>query len=483
MSEGVPPSKSAVAVAAPKTLRYEQDAGLPVAIEARSNRRTFYPTNGDSFSPTGTNVIRLTLNSQSFVDFSHSYLQFTFRNDAANARTLGLDMGVPFFSRLQIMSGGQELEDIQEYSRLYAMLLAAQGSDLTVNERSLTEAVKVGAHGRQLVTANGAGGTYQLRRQDQADHSADLITAINGQNPDLHNANDQVANTHERTFNIPLVSGIFNVEKYFPLLLTEQGLDVYLTLNPAVDVGVWSGANPNTYEINNVKYIAHEVNLDDSFVNQMKASMGATGGVLSMSSTTYRYYQDQKPATSTGTHTSNISCRVKSLKGLLVRPQHAAMTNSVTNYAISTGQMMGINEVQFRVGSVLYPQAPITFSDNNRGEAYNEIRKCFGTIGSYAHGTMLNSVTYQRNADERNTAIGLTASVKSLFMYAYDFETFAKSATESGLNVADNALPVVMECKLNGSANQADQQARIDMFAMCDCIIYIDSLGRVSTRI
>jgi hypothetical protein len=68
-------------------------------------------------------------------------------------------------------------------------------------------------------------------------------------------------------------------------------------------------------------------------------------------------------------------------------------------------------------------------------------------------------------------------------MYAYDFETFAKSATESGLNVADNALPVVMECKLNGQVNQADQQARIDMFAMCDCIIYIDSLGRVSTRI
>ena len=122
-------SKSAVPVAAPRTLRYEQDAGLPVAIEARSNRRSFWPANGDKFSPDATNVIRMTINSNSFLDFSHSYLQFLVTNKDAN-RTLTPDLGVPFFSRLQIMSGGQELEDIQEWSRLYATLLAAQGSRL-----------------------------------------------------------------------------------------------------------------------------------------------------------------------------------------------------------------------------------------------------------------------------------------------------------------------------------------------------------------
>ena len=144
---------------------------------------------------------------------------------------------------------------------------------------------------------------------------------------------------------------------------------------------------------------------------------------------------------------------------------------------------MGITQVQFRVGSVLYPQAPIEFSATNKGEAYNELRKCFGTIGSYAHGTMLNSNTYTHHDDEDNDAIGLTGSLKSLFMYAYDFETFAKSATESGINVADRALPVIMECKLDGNADRSDQPIRFDMFAMCDCIVYIDSLGRVSTRI
>ena len=74
-------SKSMNPIAAPKTLRYEPDAGLPVAIEAKSNRR--YPTNGDKFGPDQTNVIRMTLNSNSFIDFSHSYLQFTVENTSS----------------------------------------------------------------------------------------------------------------------------------------------------------------------------------------------------------------------------------------------------------------------------------------------------------------------------------------------------------------------------------------------------------------
>ena len=84
------------------------DGGLPVAIEAKSNRRTYVPNNGQTFLPGQT--IRINLNSSSFIDFSHSYLQFKWNNktgDGLTNRSVGLDMGVPFFSRLQIMSGGR----------------------------------------------------------------------------------------------------------------------------------------------------------------------------------------------------------------------------------------------------------------------------------------------------------------------------------------------------------------------------------------
>ena len=395
-------SKSAVPVAAPRTLRYEQDAGLPVAIEARSNRRSFWPANGDKFSPDATNVIRMTINSNSFIDFSHSYLQFQVQNKDVN-RTLTPDLGVPFFSRLQIMSGGQELEDIQEWSRLYATLLAAQGSRLNSDELSLTQNDPnvFNPAAADLVAADLTDASVAA---NLAATNAKIDAQVNALNPSVNPAGGLLAANRAAgstaTYNIPIMSGIFNIEKYFPLLLTDQGLDLYFTLAPNVDVGVWAaGALDGGYEISKVKYVAHEVNLDDGFVNQMKASMSATGGMLSLSSTTYRYYQQQHAGGTTEDH--NISCRVKSLKGLLVRPQ--LQTISQLNYGISTGQAMGISEVQFRIGSVLYPQEPIKFSNDNKGELFQEIRKCFGTIGSYNHGTMLNDTAFEHRAADNET--------------------------------------------------------------------------------
>ena len=193
-------------VAAPKTLRYERDGGLPVAIEAKSNRRTFTPANGSNFRAGQT--IRITLNSQSFIDFSHSYLQFKFTNDSADGRTVGLDMGCPFFSRLQIMSGGQELEDIGEYSRLYSILESIQGSRLTADEHSLAE--------HQNFT--GVAVTTDAMFTDGSLDATGVNTQVGVASGNyLHNAVTQVANGDSKVFNVPLVSAIFNIEKYFPL--------------------------------------------------------------------------------------------------------------------------------------------------------------------------------------------------------------------------------------------------------------------------
>ena len=546
-------SKSMNPIAAPKTLRYEPDAGLPVAIEAKSNRRYFYPTNGDKFGPDQTNVIRMTLNSNSFIDFSHSYLQFTVKNTSGD--NLAVDSGMPFFNRLQIMSGGQELEDIQEWGRLYSILQSVQGSRLTCDEHSLTQhepfaSVTVDANLATTAVAasaivagdvkNDAGATIAATDIDDTAVVATVNQAItNGINTGLadlrtkintattaivdttvtnalnavRNADiapyqfspvAQVATGDSITYNIPILSAFFNIDKYFPLLLTEQGLDLYFYCEQPANVGVWADAVADIkYEISSVRYVAHEVNLEDAFVNQMKASMQATGGVLSLSSTTYRHNQ----ITGVGALDSavdddlNISCRVKSLKGMLVRPQPQCINNDKDRFCISVGQSCGFKEGQFRIGSVLYPQSSIKFTEENPGELFNEIRKCFGTVGSYAHGSKLNSQTFRpmENTDTSTAAAyhkgkGLApGNVRSNFLIAYDFETFAKSATESGLNVADRALPVSFNYKsdavstgvkkVNGTDNEGNQKIRYDTFAMCDCIIYIDLMGKITTRI
>lgn len=487
-------------VAAPKTLRYEHDGGLPVAIEAKSNRRTYLPNNGQTFLPGQT--IRINLNSQSFIDFSHSYLQFKWFNktDGVTNRSVGLDMGVPFFSRLQIMSGGQELEDISEYSRLYAILESIQGSRLNADEHSLTENLNFTPNAADVaseadfasakfaaIAANDGGSAAPLGEVGAA-ISAQINAAVDGANPYVHPANTNIQHNNSRLFNVPLVSAIFNIEKYFPLLLTQQGIDVYLTLNPAADIGAWSGAvAANQWEISDVKYVAHQVDLDDMFVNQMKASIQATGGVLSLASTTYKHYLVNQPKANVGNATHNISTQVKSLKGLIVRPQSNTLTGQAdgSKFPISTGQSLCINEMQFKVGSILYPQEPIKFSNDNRGEMYNEIRKCFGTIGSYNHGTMLNATTFTETINDGASYAPGAGNPRQLWVAAYDFETFAKSATESGLNTSDRALPVSFTVKTSAVGNAAvdDLVVRYDVFAMADCILYISLDGKLSTRI
>ena len=478
-------------VAAPKTLRYEHDGGLPVAIEAKSNRRAYVPNNGSNFSPGQT--IRINLNSSSFIDFSHSYLQFKFFNktDGVTDRSVGLDMGCPFFSRLQIMSGGQELEDISEYSRLYAILESIQGSRLNADEHSLTEHENFTPNAAALPVRATADATSAFDDAGAAKATAHTLinaqinAAVDGANPYVHPPNTNIAHNNSRVFNVPLVSAIFNIEKYFPLLLTQQGIDIYLTLNSAADIGAWSGAvAANQWEISEVKYVAHEVNLDDMFTNQMKMSIQATGGVLSLASTTYKHYLVNQSKANIGSATHNVSTQVKSLKGLIVRPQNNALTGDIDRFAISTGQSMGINEIQFKVGSVMYPQEAIKFSADNAGEMYNEIRKCFGTIGSYNHGTMLNKTTFTPTVDAAASYTPGHGEPRQLFVAAYGFETFAKSATESGLNTSDRSLPVSFTVKtaaVGGGVN--DLVVRYDVFAMADCILYINLAGKLSTRI
>ena len=115
----------------PKQLNYNDV--LPVAIESRSNKRTFEPTNGNVFSPDGNRIIRLNINSDNLCDFTHSYLQFTVTNNTevvgadgnhptlnadkrSDSAAMHLDFGMPFIKRMQILSGGQELEDIDDIS-------------------------------------------------------------------------------------------------------------------------------------------------------------------------------------------------------------------------------------------------------------------------------------------------------------------------------------------------------------------------------
>ena len=387
----------------PKQLNYNDV--LPVAIESRSNKRTFEPTNGTTFAPDANRIIRLNINSDNLCDFTHSYLQFTVTNktsvvapaDAVRPASLQgaageikitesaamhLDFGVPFIKRMQILSGGQELEDIDEYGRLYSILLATQGNPEQENELSMNQGRMDANYNfnnpsegnilqNAITTFTGAGlgaaaggdasaiDARQLAAVQEAfnaagENRARIANAQNANNPYLHNGRSDfevageisknpavggdvfgrgtpnksvalystkhaVAGAPEfdtadptlaigyknligqtsYTYNIALVSAILNNSKYWPLIFTNLGLDIYLHLEDAVNVGAFRThlgitATKPMYEISNVRFHAHLVDVDRSFYDRMRMAMQAAGGVLQMSGTTYKHYMDVK---------------------------------------------------------------------------------------------------------------------------------------------------------------------------------------------
>jgi hypothetical protein len=505
-----------------------------------------------------------------------------------------LDFGMPFIRRLQILSGGQELEDIDEYGRLYSILLATQGNPEQENELSINQGrLDVNLNATSTNDNNPLVQQLPLLAADTG-YGNPILDRINGlqdsigmgllshdayndmMNPYLHNGrSDQyssdpgvkaarkttaldnkpgsmepiqgnalfssahpvtgdratalvsgensVPGRNKYTYNIPLVSAILNNSKYWPLIFTNLGLDIYIHLEDAVNVGAFQqhvGITKITpkYEISNVRYHAHLVDVDRSFYDRMRMAMQASGGVLQMSGTTYKHYMDTKGQDS-NRHTVQISTRLKSLNALLVRPQRQEINNKPMHFCISTGEGCFMDKYAFRVGSIQYPQRGVECTDTNLGESYCELKKTFGVLGDYTHNNFINRTTFNRGLSS-----SLPGNPYAFFTAAYGFEGFAKTATESGINVSDRALPVVCEIERtpfneydrshrlynginvaaptnDGNSNLAEPAAnvnmsdvvsmgtdrpaniRYDIFAVTDMIIYITADGSVSTRI
>ena len=85
----------------PKTLDYTDV--LPLAVESRARRRTFFPINGQTFASGGANIIRIDLSADALLDTQHSYLRFTMTNsDAAKTCAWGSAGGHSFIRRLRV---------------------------------------------------------------------------------------------------------------------------------------------------------------------------------------------------------------------------------------------------------------------------------------------------------------------------------------------------------------------------------------------
>jgi hypothetical protein len=156
---------------------------------------------------------------------------------------------------------------------------------------------------------------------------------------------------------------------------------------------------------------------------------------------------------------------------------------SVSGQPGDTDHLTEEGSYQYRIGSVLYPATAVKVSAKNIGEVSQEVRKLFGTVGDYTHGTLVNKTSSLAGVVHTGPTATDGSNGIGNFVFGYDFEGFSKTATESGLNISDRALNVSMQLNLKIGKSCADNDLRLDTFAMCDCLIYVGLDGSVTSRI
>ena len=455
---------------------------LPLAVESRSRRRTFFPVNGQVFTSGANNIIRIDVSADAFLDPKHSYLRFTMTNNTG--QTMGLDFGGGhgFIQRMRIEQAGNVLSDVNNYGKLLSsILLPAQGGIGSSSHRSITEGVRY---------ANGAAGPAGMTTDAPAAEQSGSLSAGCGANGDA-----QLAAAAQYTFAIPIVNGLLGTtqDKMVPLqLLGSSPLTIEIELAPALDVGIYPAAPAGLgYSLSNIRYVAQLVEVGPEVDQQLRMVQEMSGGRLVLNGVDYTHFNGNIPLGAQGNQVINVPARRKSLKSLLfvgASKSYAGGAAQNLVYNQSYGGNFRMRDYQAKFGSVLHPPTPVDcgfvggVAAGLRAEALTELAKCFGTVASTQGQGVLSSISYAvADCDVGSMtltgAAGAPATVHRFAPFGLDLEAFQRTAIESGINTADRSLPISLIINCDGAA--ATEAINVDCYVSYDSLYYIDQQGSI----
>ena len=156
---------------------------------------TFYPANGNEFSPTGVKILRFMITGTQWLDPRSVRIQFKLNNrDQVNNMALINHLPHNFFRRLRILAGGTLIEDIDFYNRVVNMI-----HTLNPFEKQLNDSIE----GFGQYSDSGVLGFNELENSPALDAGASKVVLF------------------------PLMCGLFTQDKYLPLRFM-QGLQIEL---------------------------------------------------------------------------------------------------------------------------------------------------------------------------------------------------------------------------------------------------------------
>ena len=457
---------------APKEVSY-QDV-LPVALPSSSNRRQFLPVNGQTFTPTGSNIIRIDVNADSLLDVQHSYLEFTINNtDSSAGGALFNDSSMSWCNRFSIESAGVTLEDTYEYGRLISLLKNNQVSGSNMRGQESVYSNYNENIVNKVLTAGQIAGTSALDIQTNPVYPgvASNSKIVNGA-------------AGSRTLCVPLVSALMNCEKYIPLILSNQGITLVFTLGSANSIGIatdtaaGSTGKAPQWSITNCRYVAHLVSMDRSFYDALRSEM-AMSGSISLHGHSWKHYSNSIAASDTSP-SINIPARAKSIKCILSTFKASTADTTLNNYGTACFARENITSWMYRIGSQNYPQSAVTVGAKALAPTLCEVQKAFGKLGDVSMSSNVSQISFGQNeSDVGGGGEPLPGNIQSTFCIGYDTEAFSKSALESGINTADRALPITLELTRDSSGDVAYVVTN-DNYVCSDLFIYVNADGTMT---
>jgi hypothetical protein len=225
---------------------------------------------------------------------------------------------------------------------------------------------------------------------------------------------------------------------------------------------------------------------DPSFNSAMEARL-AQG--ISWTGTTYQHHVNTS-AGAAGRDVLQIAARCRELKGLMSVMRKQTNIGSAAEFQSSRRTIQYISQYQYQVGSQNYPPNQVdisttvtpggttagtriaitTTADLDVSEAYAEVQRLFGNLGVQSGASCLIGAESFATS-ELNNGTGLIG---------VDLSAFSDGSVMSGMNTADNALPVSLEILKTAAANAVIQ---IDTYAVCGVRYIRDSSGDLMASI
>ena len=425
--------------ALPSSMRYA--LGNADAIASSTTERMFAANNGNSFSPTTTNEIRIPVSAgEGFLDTAKHYLFFSIKNDGATSLSR-LDGDIScIINQVRIESSGVELERLDDYAFLH----------------NLKELYNASYTDRELRNGKSGGPTPAI---------------------DYATAGFSMATTATGNFCVQLDSGFLlgHHKKALPMGMAE--FTIVLRLNTAAVALANAADNANAYTITNPRFYCPVYKIEDvNVLNQYKMLASQRG--ISWSGDTNKLYMGTLEA-GASLQTIQINDRSLSLKGLIttIRPSDRYQVNrQLTN---SGSAIVGVSQYNYQIGGLNFPQVPIDVDDAANGlnicRAYDQAIKTFADPG-FAHSEPLVNqakfiAAYPATGDLTEGAT-VPQGVVCIDLRRFDDERLSYV----GLNTAKNASPNILQL----TSDAAMVASTTNTYAICEGEWTMNTQGRLS---